>query len=407
MTNNSNFKHQKNIRWGRCILFCAVCALVIGILIWAAGPGRAFSDNAHGKDSYYNLLVQGFCSGQLNVKREPPPGLEQLADPYDPKANSAYLSSVEDLSYYHGKLYLYFGITPALVLFGPYWMLTGHYLLEADAGLIFCSLGFLIAANLLYAIWRQYFSEVKISIVLGCIFIFGVVIGAHEIEWLYCRVYEVALSCAFAFSMLALAALWRALHESKHQIWWLLLASLSYGLAIGSRPSLLFGAVILLVPAVQTWQCRIKSDSYRQMALLLGAAIGPVMLIIFGLMLYNFQRFGNPLEFGYRYQLSILHQASTRQFGLNYFWLNFRYYFWEPFRWSSHFPFLQSLQPWPSMFGRFGPEQRYYGGIILAGFPLVWLALLAPLAWKRTLREEACVLRSFVTVLFLFFLFPR
>ena len=43
------------------------------------------------EDSYYNLLVQGFRAGQLNMKREAPPGLAQLADPYDPAVNAAYI----------------------------------------------------------------------------------------------------------------------------------------------------------------------------------------------------------------------------------------------------------------------------------------------------------------------------
>ena len=30
-------------------------------------------------------------------------------------------------------------------------------------------------------------------------------------------------------------------------------ASLAYGLALGARPNLLFGAVILLAPVIQTW----------------------------------------------------------------------------------------------------------------------------------------------------------
>jgi hypothetical protein len=39
-------------------------------------------------DTYYNLLVQGFRAGQLSLKKEVPPGLAQLADPYDPDANA-------------------------------------------------------------------------------------------------------------------------------------------------------------------------------------------------------------------------------------------------------------------------------------------------------------------------------
>ena len=53
------------------------------------------------------------------------PGSLQLPDPYDPVAYAPY--PVNDLSYYKGKLYLYFGITPALVLFWPYVALTAPF----------------------------------------------------------------------------------------------------------------------------------------------------------------------------------------------------------------------------------------------------------------------------------------
>ena len=81
----------------------AVCALVIGVYAWSAKSGRMELWSLQAKNSYYNLLVQGFRDGQLNLKREVPPGLAQLADPYDPLDNSPYLSTdnpLLDLSYY-------------------------------------------------------------------------------------------------------------------------------------------------------------------------------------------------------------------------------------------------------------------------------------------------------------------
>ena len=78
---------------------------------------------------------------------------------------------------------------------------------------------------------------------------------------------------------------------------WLAAASLAYGLALGARPSLLFGAVILLVPVAQAWREK------RPVWPLLLAAGGPIVVIGLGLMVYNALRFDNPLEFGQRYQL--------------------------------------------------------------------------------------------------------
>ncbi len=74
-------------------------------------------------------------------------------------ANGEYLEAdghpLMDLSYYHGKLYLYFGVTPALVLFWPYAALTGHYLWHKEAVVVFCATGFLASVGLLCAVWRR------------------------------------------------------------------------------------------------------------------------------------------------------------------------------------------------------------------------------------------------------------
>jgi hypothetical protein len=108
------------------ISLAVVCALVVGIYAYTAHSAYFVSKSLNPADDYYNLLVQGFRAGQLNLKVDVPSGLAQLADPYDPDAHARY--QVLDMSYYKGKLYLYFGVTPALVLFWPYVALTGHYL---------------------------------------------------------------------------------------------------------------------------------------------------------------------------------------------------------------------------------------------------------------------------------------
>ena len=112
-------------------IFGMTCALVIGIFYWSAETGFFEANSPEAKDSYYNLLVQGFRSGQLNVTKEAPPELASLANPYDPVANAPYVWDTRhlsyEMSYYKGKLYLYYGVTPAMVLFWPYAALTGQF----------------------------------------------------------------------------------------------------------------------------------------------------------------------------------------------------------------------------------------------------------------------------------------
>ncbi len=397
---------QRDVQWTSCAGFGLVCILVIVFFIWNTEPGYHELARLRAEDSYYNLLVQGFRVGQLNVKREAPAGLARLSDPFDSVQNAPFVGDANypliDMSYYQGKLYLYFGVTPALVLFWPYVALTGHYLSETAAVGIFLSLGFLTAAILLRAVWRRYFPEVSGWVVAAGTLTLGLTVGTLGAGWLWRSIYEIAQNCGFAFMMLALAAIWGALHNPKRRVLWLLSASLAYGLAIGARPSLLFGGIILLLPVIRAWRAATELNSRRRAGLLLVAAVGPIMLVGLGLMVYNYLRFESPFEFGWHYQLTgSCKQDAPQQFSLRFLWFNLRYYFLEPMRWSGHFPFVKASFPssWPS--GYIGPEKSY-GGIILSN-SLMWLVLAAPLAWRGRQEEVVSGLRWFMAAIVLLF----
>jgi len=393
-----------------CGILAAVCALVIGVYVCAAHSGVLLSGSLSAADNDYNLLVQGFRAGQLSLKKEVPPGLAQLADPYDPIENALYRFvpyGLHDLSYYKGRLFLYFGVTPASILFWPYVALTGRYLSYGQAGLIVCAMGFLASVYLLRSLWRSYFAEVSVWVVAAATLALGLATGV-PVMLARCDVYEVAISCGYALTMLALAAIWKAAHEPKRRCWWLAAASLAYGLAVGARPSWLFAAVILLVPVAQAWRER------RKVWGSLLAATGPIMLIGLGLMLYNLLRFDSPFEFGGHYQMSGVRLLTRQFFSLRYLWFNFRVYFLEPSGWSGRFPFLHevvtavggtnSLVNW----GTVPPLPAGYEGCgqtfgVLTNIPLVWLALAVPLGWRgrsAETRSRLCKFLVAVAVLF-------
>lgn len=397
MTKETNGMTVKNSApWRDWVYLGAACLLVIVIFVSSARPGVLEFTTTHPQDSYYNLLVQGFRAGQLNVLRDPAPGLAQLPNPYDPAANTPYVWEdnhlAYEMSYYHGKLYLYFGVTPVLVLFWPYEILTGHYLSHRDAVVIFCSAGFLAGGGLIYALWRRYFPETNIGVVIAGVLAFGLGTGVL-VTLSSCDVYEVAKSCAFALTMFSLGALWRARTAPQGQGIWLALASMAYGLAVGARPSILFGAVILLIPVIRAW----RAGSRWQAGGLLAAAVLPITLIGLGLMLYNDLRFGSPFEFGWHYQLTSFQNNDARQFSLSYLWYNFRFYFWQPAGWNGHFPFLKMVLLPPAPKGYYAVSVPF-GGILLNN-PILWFALASPLAWKSGTE----VLRGFAGALFLLF----
>jgi hypothetical protein len=354
---------------------------VVGVLVyyaWAVSPGRPVFAGDDSPDAYYNLLVRGFRGGRLSLDLPVNPALLALPDPYDPRQNAPY--RVLDTSLYRGRYYLYFGVVPAVVLYGPFNLLTGRYLGDPQAGFIFCAVGFLAGTALLGAVRRRYFPG------LGSVGWFAGVLawgGLTLVPLLLRRmaIWEVAIAAGFAFSVLAAWALFHAFHSRRSTLW-LVGASLAYGLAIGARPTYAFGAIALLGPVLWGWRAAVRARGEtapaRWPAAL--AAVGPVTLIVAALLGYNALRFGNPLEFGERYQLSGVYESHLRHFSPSYVGYNLRAYFLAPAQWSPYFPFVRVVGlPTPPP-GHQGVEDPYG---LLTNVPFVWLALALPGAARR------------------------
>jgi len=421
-----------NSPWVRRAVLAAACAGVIATLILIASSigSRTEQWSSDPADANFNLLVRGFQEGQLNLKKEVPPGLAKLADPYDQYANQPYRDYpylLHDMSYHGGKLYLYFGVTPVVVLFWPWAAITGHYLSDPRAAVIFCGVGFLASVGLFLAAWRRYFPQVAFGVAVAGVVALGL---ADGIPVLLQRpyLYEVEVSCAYAMCMLALSAVFCALHQPLREVGrrvpatpvgaesseasqgraapprrarWLAAASLFYGLAVGARPALLFGAVVLAIPVLLAWRAAPDRPSSRSVWALAAAAAVPLGLIVIGLLIYNFLRFGNPLMFGQRYQMAITPSKSAQPaFHLRFLWFNLRAYFLAPVQWQARFPFVRDIVTGPIPVGHYGMESPYG---VLANVPITWLALAAPLGCRGPAAETRSLLGWFLTATALFF----
>ncbi len=357
-----------------CVVLAGVILAVLSFYLWAVDPGRPVFRHFDARDAYYNLLVRGFRSGHLAMDVPVPPALLALKDPYDPAQNAPY--RVLDASLYHGRYYLYFGVTPALILYAPFNLLTGHYLGDAQAGFILCAVGFLAGTGLLEGIRRRYYPTAGAIARCAAVLVWGI---ASLIPLLLRRmgVWEVAVASAFAFYLLYANCLFQAFHGRRRRVW-LACASLCYGLAIASRPTYAFGALSLLVPVWAAFRAGSRMRPARWSVA--AAAIVPIALVVAGLLAYNGLRFGSPFEFGQRYQLTGVYEGRIRHFSPSYVEFNLNAYFLAPAQLSPYFPFVRvpSLPPAPP--GHMGSEDPY--GLI-PNVPFILLALAAPLALRR------------------------
>ena len=292
------------------VILCVVISVVIVSYFWTVSSALSQLGNASAKTAHYNLLTDGFLAGQLNLKRDAAPQLALVQNPYDPIQNGPY--RLHDASYYGKKLYLYFGVTPALILFLPYAILTGRYIWHHDAVAILSSAQFLVMAGLLIFLHRKYFLKIKLTSLLLGILALGLTNGVL-IMLRRPDLWEIPIIAASFMVMLSLVCIFRALRSSVSCVCWISLASICYGLAIGARPSVILGAGILLLPLLTHWK---KSRRFSLRILI--AAIIPIATIGLGLLLYNWLRFGSITEFGQNYQLAADNQNILRHFGFDF-----------------------------------------------------------------------------------------
>jgi len=192
--------------------------------------------------------------------------------------------------------------------------------------------------------------------------------------------WEVPITSAHACAMAGILAIFWSLHATRRRFWWLVLASVALGFAVGARPTYLFGCAALLAP-LWYWG---KRATWRDASL---AAILPLALIGAALAWYNFARFDNPLEFGQRYQLNA-DGVNPVTFSFRYIAFNAWIYSLAPAGSSPYFPFVSVITAPPAPPGYIGIENPY--GLL----PNVPFVLLACGLWSVIVGEKAERLRT-------------
>jgi hypothetical protein len=339
---------------------------------------------------YYNLLVEGFLSGRTNLKTEPPAALRALADPYDPAQRATVAEVVlHDAVYYQGRYYLYFGVAPALTVFLPFKALTGLYFPQNLATVLLCVGGYFCSLGLMLALRRRFFPQAD----TGWVWLAAVLLGLGN----FCApmlarngVWEVPIASAYFYSSLGFWLLFTGWRTTPRRLSWWWLASVAFGLAIASRPHFIFLAAGLGVLWLGLWWRESLRSGRWAFKVIVPEALAlylPLGLIIAGLLVYNEQRFGQPFEFGIRYQLggySVLHATLT---SWRFFPINFYLEFLAPSQIQRYFPFFNVIRGYQGVRPlEWGGAEDPYG--LLTNMPFSWLALLAPLVWVAGFRRQ-------------------
>jgi hypothetical protein len=315
-------------------------ALLAAHALWtASSSGNPFRFGPE-VGGHYNTLTDALLAGRVSLPLTPDPALLQLPDPYDAVANRPYRVShvTHDLSLYHGRYYLYFGVAPALTLFAPARLL-GLRLPQNLAA----ALALIGAAAALWATLRLWIARVHPSAPGGLLASAAVAVGWCGFTPFLLRrveVYEVAVGGGVLFASLALYAASRGLLDGVRAVW-LALSGLALILAIGSRPTQVFTVISLAgITFAAAGTDRLARASWRRAAL---AFAVPLAAGTAALLAYNAARFDDPFEFGMRYQLTEWNQHASPLFAARFFPLNARLNLLTPPLVTPEFPFFRLL----------------------------------------------------------------
>jgi hypothetical protein len=359
--------------------------LVAAFYVWTAASSVPFRfDDSTIGSGRYGWLADALVHGQLHLRKPVPDGLLALNNPYDPVANLPYRKQgLQDLTLWDGKLYLYWGIVPELLLFAPLRVL-GIWMSQSLAATIFYFGGFVFSLLTLRFLVRRFLPETPTwalwtgFITLACCNVvpFSLRHGTHS---------EIAIGSGLCFGF---AAIWLLLTGwfsesnplSSRRV---AAASLALGLAIGSRPTWIVAAAVPCALVVVAWRSSRWPAGLVPRRFIL-ALWGPLAACGAVVMAYNFARFGSPFELGTKHQLAGFDQRHYPPFDVRFLGPGLFYYVLEPPRLEALFPFV-SLGPPPTFPWKLPPG--YQSSEMTAGLlsmtPIVASLVLLPVAARR------------------------
>lgn len=323
------------------LAFAAAAVFVLVVYVWFISVGYW---TWWPKTTYtYDLLGSAFRAGQLSLQDAPDPSLLALSDPYEPAARVT-IQYPWDSSLFVGKYYLYWGPTPGLLLTILKLFYSGQI---ADQYLVFCFvLGlFIFACLLALAVWRKFFAGDVPTAVLFISFVALGLVGPGT--WLLNRPagYEAAIAAGQLFFIAGLYFAVTATLAADPSPGRLSLAGISWALALGARISILLPIVAMLIVIVARLLSQ-ETDGRRRCRRLASLMLP---LVAGGLILgwYNWARFGSPIEFGLRYQLTFINMRALydQTFSVRYVPDNLFNYLFNPVARGRVFPFLLPLAP--------------------------------------------------------------
>ncbi len=285
--------------------------------------------------SDYTQAADAVLKGQTYLDIEPDPRLFELKNPYDWEERGSV--GLWDHAFYKGYYYMYFGMAPVFTVYLPFYFLTGQMPNAVIACLvlgIFCC----IAIPLAVFEWaKRFFPNVSPFLVGFASFVLLAVSGVY-LHISYSHRYQIpilsALAMGFFFCYFALRAL--RCKKKWSRLVLLAVAGVFYVATVASRPT---AALLFLAPLPIVFFDILKPFKPKKAVKDLCALGIPVIIGAILIMWYNNARFGNPFDFGQKYQLTVA-DVSTYSISGGLFGYAMLHYFFQPYDFGKEAPYI-------------------------------------------------------------------
>ena len=364
------------------IVFSLAASLAVMALCMTGDSGAVvsypFVNGVSSVNPYYQQF-DAFMKGQLHLDVEPSAELLALANPYDPAQRNG-VDFLWDRALFDGKYYSYFGVAPIILVFFPFYLVTGMLPSLTLAMGIFSAITavFFSLAVIEYAKLRK----ARISPFFAAFLAFSSFLASATllIQRGRGQFYYLASIAAMAFAAAFIFFIFKAFTaDGKKRYLFYALAGISFGLGFHSRVNTMLPLAI--VSAVFVLLLLAKRIKEKQVKLFAGEALAlglPVVTAVALSMLYNQVRFGSPFDFGTAYQLTV---ADTSLYELNFGGIlpSVYHYFLQPFEFSAEYPFLKLQNV---NLGNYGRYVYVDSGLGIFAFPFNLLLLACPFVFR-------------------------
>ncbi len=288
----------------------------------------------------YALTMDAFIKSSPWLDINADPKLEEVEDVYCRDLRDATGAPYNwDTAYYKGHYYCYFGVAPVLMVYFPYYWITGKIPTRTYVNSILSTLAVFFFCQLLLSIAKLTVKKIDLLLLLllmpGAVFATGIHIAMN-----YGNIYFLPISSGILWLSLCL---WLGIEGycSKKMLSRnikLALSGAALALTVASRPGIALCSLIL-APFFISILAR-KDSKLSSKILNASCFLVPVMIGAGLIMYYNNLRFESPFSFGAEYQLTVSN-INANKLRLSSLPPTIYHYFFERPKMRETFPFFE------------------------------------------------------------------